>query len=441
MNYIKQVEALVSYFKKGEKAPSEFKTGLELEHFIVWKDSLKSVPYTGKEGLENLFEELECIGWEAEREDGHILKLKAGKKSITLEPGSQLEFDISPKKCLGEIESVYLSFLEDLVPLLEKRNQMILALAYHPESSINELSLLPKKRYYYMYNYFKRTGALAHNMMKGTASIQVCIDYSCEEDFAIKCRSAAFLAPFIYCVFDNTPFFEGKVCTSNCTRYRIWNNCDPDRCGLPHNIFTDSFSYESYAEYILSKAPILIMKNNRMVYTGNSPMSEVFDPETFSDSEIDYMLSMYFFDIRLRTYIELRMGDALPYPYNIAYAALWKGLMYDEKNLNTLYSMAKNYDENDMQKLNGQIVEKGIHAVMDGKTVIEHFKDIMGIAVNGLDCCEKAYLSPIEDMLKQELIPRKITLDKLGKGKHKALEWCFLNGINNLKRCDKLECC
>jgi len=441
MEYKKQVEALVRYFKEGEKKSLEFKTGLEIEHFIVRKNSLKSVSYFENGGIKDILEHLVHMGWKAEQEVGHILKLKNADRSITLEPGSQIEFDIPPQKYLENIEKIYLSFIQDLTPLLEKRNQVIMALAYHPQSSIHDLPLLPKKRYGHMYDYLKKTGTLSHNMMKGTASTQICMDYCSEEDFIRKSRSAAFLTPFIYCIFDNAPFFEGKICTTNSIRSIIWNACDPDRCGLPYNIYTDMLSFESYAEYILGKPPIIIMKNNRMIYTGTSPMREVFDPETFSNSEIDHMLSMYFFDIRLRSYIELRMGDSLPYPYNIAYAALWKGLLYNAKNLSLLYEEAKKYNERDMQEFSDQILKKGIYAILDGKTVIEHFKDITAMAKNGLNCCEKNYLKPIEDMLKKELVPKEMTLNNLDRGKMRALEWCSLNGINNLKRCDGIACC
>ena len=44
-------------------------------------------------------------------------------------------------------------------------------------------------------------------------------------------------------------------------------------------------------------------------------------------------LSMFFFDVRLKHYVEIRMADSMPIEYSIAYAALIKGLFYDDDNL------------------------------------------------------------------------------------------------------------
>lgn len=441
MKYKKQVEALVDYFKKGEKKTSEFKIGVELEHFIIWKDSLKSVSYFEHYGIKKLLEDLVHLGWKPEREKSHIIKLKKEKASISLEPGGQLEFDVSPQRCLGSIESIYLDFLEDIIPLLEKRNQAIIAIGYQPRSLIAELPLLPKKRYEYMYTYFKKRGKLAHNMMKGTASTQVCVDYGSEEDFIRKSRVAAFLTPIIYCVLDNAPFFEGEICKTNCIRKKIWDSCDDDRCGLPDKIFSDEYSYESYAEYILTKPPIIVLKDNNLVYTGSTPLIEIFDPETFSSHEIDHILSMFFFDIRVRSYLELRMGDSLPYPFNIAYAALWKGLVYNIKNLSILYEEAKRFNIKDMKQLSEEIMEKGVYTNLKGKKIIDYFRDITAMAKNGLDSCEKNYLSPIEEMLKMGLTPKNITLNNLQKGRAESLKWCCLDGTKIIKRCDGIACC
>ena len=57
-----------------------------------------------------------------------------------------------------------------------------------------------------MYDYFKTNGKYSHNMMKGTASIHVNLDFSNESDYIRKNRVAYFLSPIIYKIFDNSPF-------------------------------------------------------------------------------------------------------------------------------------------------------------------------------------------------------------------------------------------
>jgi len=47
MKYGEQKRSIVEYFVRSEKAPEGFLIGAELEYFVVDKDSLKTISYTG----------------------------------------------------------------------------------------------------------------------------------------------------------------------------------------------------------------------------------------------------------------------------------------------------------------------------------------------------------------------------------------------------------
>ena len=168
MDYNDQINYIASYFKEHEKRQEEFKVGIEVEHFIVDKNSLRTISYYGKDGVAETLKDLEKRGWTGSYEGEHILGLSSKKKYITLEPASQLELSISPQESIEELEKEYLDFLYEIIPILERKNQALITVAYHPVSRINDIKMIPK-RYEYMYEYFKTKGN-AHNMMKGTAS-------------------------------------------------------------------------------------------------------------------------------------------------------------------------------------------------------------------------------------------------------------------------------
>lgn len=71
----------------------------------------------------------------------------------------------------------------------------------------------------------------------------------------------------------------------------------------------------------------------------------------FSDEMIFHALSIVFPDVRVKKYIEIRMPDAVSYPYNISFPALIKGLFYNEENLNKLREDFKNMTYDSCQKL------------------------------------------------------------------------------------------
>ena len=68
-----------------------------------------------------------------------------------------MELDISPKECLGEIESIYKSFLKDILPVLHESNKTLISLP----AGKSILIYCFQKRYYN--EYFKIKQAYAQH--------------------------------------------------------------------------------------------------------------------------------------------------------------------------------------------------------------------------------------------------------------------------------------
>src|SRR5690554_3480474 len=436
LTYEKKVEALINYFKTGETEPVNFKLGLEIEHFLLEKESLKAVPYLGEKGIEGFLNELLKDGWEPVYEGNYLLGLKGDNADITLEPGGQFELSLYPFKDIKKIKEVYNDFLKQAYPILEDRGQQLFNLGYQPVSSIKEIELLPKKRYHYMYDYFKAKGKYAHNMMKGTSSIQLNLDYSNEEDLRKKVRVAYFLAPLIYHFFDNSPFFEGKKNYRNSIRSIIWGNCDNDRCGTIPNIFTDNFSYRDYANYILNIPAIVILKNNQLIYTGEKLIKDIEKIDFYDHNEINHLLTMVFPDVRIKKYLEIRVGDSLPYPYNMSYVVFWKGLIYNSANLNKLYDRAINYNESAMNYLRQDININGIKAKSYRKPLAEFFHELIDMAAVVLKKDEREYLDILKYLLIKETTLKNKTVKEFERTNNlkDALKWCQAGGGNTFDR-------
>lgn len=434
MDYYRQIQEMVKYLKNGEKAVEEHRVGIELEHFIVEKDTLKTISYYGQDGVAETLKELEKNGWNSSYEGENILGLNKGNKTITLEPGSQLELSISAQRDISKIEKEYLEFLEEIIPVLEKKNQGLLTAGYHPETKINDIKLLPKKRYDFMFNYFKTKGTHAHNMMKGTAALQISIDIKSEEDYRRKFRVANALSPVFYALFDNAFYFEGEEWNKHNLRTHIWNNCDNDRSGIVHNALEDDFSYEKYAEYILNRPPIFIFKGKEVIPTGDKLVKEIFDPEDYDIKELEHLFTMFFPDVRTKKYIEIRMMDSVPYPLNFAAVALIKGIFYDENNLDLVYDYIKDITIHDVIDAKLDIIDKGLKGNLKEKNVLEIGKWLVDLAKKGLSSEEIEYILPLEGMVSCEINPYGITKAKAELRKKTAIDWCLLNYYMEVKR-------
>lgn len=372
--YEKQIREITEYFKESEKTDNELKIGFELEHIIVDKNTFKSITYSDELGVESTLKDLLETGWSGEYTDSYLMGASKNSAHITLEPGSQLEISVDPKKNIKELEEEYLNFLNDIEPILGRKNQYLMCIGYHPVSKIKEIPFIPKKRYEYMSEYFEAKGKYAHNMMKGTASLQIAVDYRSEEDYKKKFRVCNALGPIMACFFDNAPVFEGQLWSENAVRTLIWNNCDDDRCMVINGALHKNFGYDEYAKYILNAPPILVKKHNEFIYSKNKLLKEFFNKEEY---DLNHIFTMYFPDVRTKNFIEIRMMDSLPYPLNLSAVALWKGIIYNDENLNELYEKIAFVNDEHVKKLKKDIIKFGVNAKFDGKDIVEIMQEII----------------------------------------------------------------
>ncbi|SCY40273.1 glutamate--cysteine ligase [Alkaliphilus peptidifermentans] len=427
MEYQEKLNAFCGVLRSGEKSKDDFKIGVEVEHIIVDKKTLNSVNFYQENGIESILKKMIVKGYQPKYEGTYVIGLECDSGVITLEPGGQLEFSIISCSSINEIENIYMEFLENIVPILEEHGQLLMAIGYHPKTSIDDIPFNPKKRYEYMSNHFKGRGKYAHNMMKGTASLQVVIDYSNEEDFIRKYKVANFLSPLLALITDNAPVFEGRIYEKNSVRSTIWDNTDSERGGLLHGAMVEDFGYEKYAQYILNIPPIFIVKDGNIIKTDSLKTEEVMDLYTFNTNEIDHIMSMVFPDVRARKYIELRMADSLPYPLSFAYIALIKGLFYHEDALMYLYKLTEATDDKKLAAYRSNLINDGFMGIFRGKKIYEILSLILDLAKKGLKEEEASYLIPLEQLLMQQKNPAMVSKALIKEAGLKTLEWCSLN--------------
>ena len=100
------------------------------------------------------------------------------------------------------------------------------------EQAATDIELLPKERYRVMDAHFKQSGTCGAYMMRASASTQVSVDFSSEEDALRKVRILEKLAPLMMLLTeqrDGMPF-SGRW-QPHLIRSQIWRDVDPVRCG------------------------------------------------------------------------------------------------------------------------------------------------------------------------------------------------------------------
>ena len=383
---------LIQYFRDGEKiASKEFEIGIELEHFIVEKESKEAVSYYGEAGVENILKRLqEIYHAEAICVKEHLIGLQTEEFILTLEPAAQLEISINPQISIKRVEEIYKEFREKLQNILDIYGYDALQYGYQPKSQVKNLELLPKERYQMMDRYFAEIGLYGRQMMRGTASTQVCIDFTSEEDFKKKYVLAYQLAPIMMFLFDNSPFYEGKQNTIPMLRNRIWNGVDEKRVNVWKQMDFLNVSYDRYAAFV-ANTPIIVHETKKDVSYSCKNARECYIMP--SESEVEHILSMVFPMVRLKQFIEIRYADAMELEQALFYITWIKGLFIGVDEVERYFKALDSASVSKMQEAFKELIEKRENAIVYGKKLNQIVIELYEIGKKYISKEEKCYLS------------------------------------------------
>lgn len=383
---------LVQYFKAGEKdAGQNFEIGIELEHFIVEKESKKAVSYYGEFGVENILKKLKKI-YAADEiyAKEYLIGLQTKEFILTLEPAGQLEISINPQNSLCYVEKIYKEFRTNLQRILDVHGYYVLQYGYQPKSQVVDLELLPKVRYQMMDRYFTKIGSYGQQMMRGTASTQVCIDFTSEKDFKKKYVLAYQLAPIMMFLFDNSPFYEGKKNTIPMLRNRIWNGVDEKRVNVWKQMDFSDISYDSYASFV-ADTPIIVLETKKDILYSCKSVRECYTVP--SEAEVEHILSMVFPMVRLKQFIEIRYADAMEIDLAMFYITWIKGLFVGVDEVERYLKGLECGSVSNMEEAFEKLAEKKEYAVVYGEKLNKIVRKLYEIGNKYVSEKERNYLS------------------------------------------------
>ena len=361
--YRMNIDAIVSHLKRGFKRSDDFRIGIEIEHFVFDSNDRSA-------GYEKILDVMKDIMDEDDKPyylEGHLIGFYNDRYSISLEPASQLEISIAPCASVDELVCIYRDFRRILDPVLSRYNLRVECYGYNPYESAQELDIIPKKRYEYMDRYFQKAGTRGRNMMRATASVQVSVDYSDENDAIRKYRLAAILSPVLSLMMDNSPVFEKQPAAMHMVRAYVWDGVDADRCVLMDGCLAPDFSFEKYAEYIMNMPAILVMEGETAVYTDDKKIKDIYAERVMTDEEVMHVLSMAFFDVRLKNYSEIRMADSCNIDKAAWYARIICNIFYNDDNMGKAEEYFAGVGQKDVLEARESLIQHGKDGIIYGK--------------------------------------------------------------------------
>ncbi len=423
-------EQLINYFKAGSKS-SSLKIGTEHEKFLFNTKNNKPISYTGPQSIEKIFQLLEMNGWIPIQDGSSVIGLKKNNKSITLEPGLQIELSGDALSSIHETCKEVNDYLKEISAICNKLNIGLLGSGFNPNATINEIDRLPKKRYEIMRAYMPKVGSHGLDMMHRTSGTQVNLDYKNEEDFKHKTRAATCIIPIALSIFSNSPFTESKLNGFYSYRAFIWQNTDKQRSGLLDFFMDESNSFERYVEYALNVPMYFTKQEDKIIDVSGESFKDFLKGNlkkipkvkpTLQDWETH--ISTIFNEIRLKTYLEIRSADSCSWSGICSVPAFWTGLLYDEESLQSVLDLTKNWNFKNVNNAYLDAAKNGLDVDLYGKPIYEHAKNFISIAKQGLERrailnkqnnSESIFLNEIEQMIHNRETPASFLIKKFKK--------------------------
>lgn len=405
MSFLKDI---CCYIKSGETDTQNL--GLEIEHFVLDKNG----DQIGFDEITSLIEKVaHKINADIIHTDGYPVGYVNENYSVSLEPSCQFEISIKPFSDIDEIERTYREFLELWEPIFEKRGYHMVTSGNLPKVELgkivpDDIPLSPKKRYQYMDAYFRQSGKYGKYMMRAAASTQVSVDYRSESDLIKKLRVLQKISPILMLMMENKTAADSTLPNvpdkPHLFRTQEWDDLDPDRTGFYPHSFEENFGYEQIANVVYSTPLILLTDNGGAKNVGSKNAKELFSEGILDEKELDetrkknlteHILSMGFFHFRIKKYIEIRVADSVPIKKALGYAALLKGIVYSDSNLELLDKELSDIDSADkIQNAVVKIEKDGKNAVIyHNKTAAQWSSHLVNTASACLCEHEKEYLA------------------------------------------------
>lgn len=393
---------------------TEQKIGMEYERIPVFRCNNEVVPYGGDFGICELLREFAKVdNWDYILDGDNIIGLKKLHDTITLEPGCQFELSLEPQTHIKDLKKRVESIDASLKPILEEFEIKLLNMGVSPNTTYKNIKLIPKQRYHIMANYL--WGILSDVMMRETAGIQVGIDFKSEEDAMRKFRLANLMMPFGTAMYANSRIRGGVDTGYKSFRALAWLNTDNERCGFATK-FDKNMTFKDYVNILLDTPMIFINRSDKCVsvngrMTFKQYMKEGFEGFTPTIEDWNLHSNLYFPEIRLRNFIEIRNHDCVGGGLEYSIPALYKGIMYSKSAMEEVEDILNKFTANEIRELRYNVARSAIHSKI-GKTPIlnicKEFAEISYYTLKTQGDGEEEFLTPLMEMLKKGKCPAEL---------------------------------
>jgi glutamate--cysteine ligase len=402
---IRDFAELVAHFRAGGKPESAHRLGLEHEKIAV----LANGDAPDHHVIARIIETFVKRGWAPIEEEGALIgATHPDFGSLTLEPGGQIEHSGTPQASVAAAVADNDRHLDELVPTCAAEGVRLVATGFRPLQVPNQIPWMPKGRYVVMRDYLPRYGARAHDMMKRTATVQANVDYTDEADAIEKLRLGQGISPLVVALFAASPLANGNDTGEQSYRASAWLETDPARCGLLRFVFEPGASFQGYADWAADVPMFFIYRDGHyhslagQSFTFRRFLTDGWRDERATAADWELHLSTLFPEVRLKRYLEVRQADASTREMVRALPALWRGVFANADSRRAAWALVSGMSWDERLRAQQEVPRLGLRASLAGASLHPKARELVSIAVSGLDSVEPAarpLLAPLEEIV------------------------------------------
>ena len=123
--------------------------------------------------------------------------------------------------------------------------------------------------------------------------------------------------------------------------------------------------------------------------------------------------NLYFPEVRLRNFIEIRNHDCVGKDMIYAVLAIYKGILYNEGAMNEIEELLSGFSYRDFAEFRYNVPKNALQAKVRGIEAYEVVKDILYIAEKSLiemNTREEKFIEPIKELALEGLCPADIII-------------------------------
>jgi glutamate--cysteine ligase len=206
-----------------------------------------------------------------------------------------------------------------------------------------------------------------------------------------KFRVGLALQPITVAMFADSAFVEGRPSGYLSYRSHVWEDTDPDRCGILPFVFEDGMGFERYVDYMLDVPMYFVYRDGAYIDAAGQSFRDFLDGrlpalpgETPTEGDWSDHLTTAFPEVRLKRFLEMRGADGGPWRRLCAQPAYWTGLLYDSESLDAAWDLVRDWTAEEHAALRGDVPRLALAAPFRNRTVRDVAAETLEIASGGL---------------------------------------------------------